>query len=367
MSQSSTSGTKDTGKNNSTVLKQAMSRYKRKAGEEPLSSWDEWIDPNRPEFFDCLRRVSVPKVLDEANNSIHYYRGPLFTLDARPGFYIAPQALSSDLQTALAYASLTEYCLPPHKTNIDAVPIKPHEQENVPHETFWYLWKEKYHQQHHLPPKYRSFKKLSWSVMGYHYDWTQRKYHPDAYSSVPASLQRIGSLFARTALLLEQDNSDRHFLSPVPPSYRASASIVNYYHNKSVMGAHQDDLEYDMTKPIVSLCLGHRPCVFVLGGDSQNDPNIFPLVLRPGDVVIMSGPCRLAYHAMARLLPVQLPASPTVRVAKEEQVSRTADESLPPAHDVTALHDFLQEHRININLRQVYPDGRDPREALEQN
>ena len=32
------------------------------------------------------------------------------------------------------------------------------------------------------------------------------------------------------------------------------------------MGAHRDDLEYDTTKPIVSLCLGGRPGVFVLGG-----------------------------------------------------------------------------------------------------
>ena len=211
-------------------------------------------------------------------------------------------------------------------------------------------------------------------MSGYHYDWTQRKYHADAYSEVPATLQRIGTLLAQTAMALQSesvehsdDDDDSKHQTNTAPTFTASACIVNYYHTKSVMGAHQDDLEYDMTKPIVSLCLGHLPCLFVLGGTTVDDSAICPIILRPGDVVIMSGPSRLAYHAMARVLPVSLPAAGTVRVSPRHQLQRTPDEPLPSTDaDRDALEEFLHTHRININLRQVYPDGQDPRQQQQQ-
>ena len=135
----------------------------------------------------------------------------------------------------------------------------------------------------------------------------------------------------------------------------------------------QDDLEYDMTKPIVSLSLGGRPCLFVVGGtgDDGDDAagSIVPIILRPGDVVLMGGPHRLAYHAMTRILPLTLPAEPilpptTQPVTLDDFHDDERDKNnLPPASDLPALQAFLQNHRININLRQVYPDGMDPREG----
>lgn len=338
-----------------TALKSAMMKYRRRGAQDPLDGWNEWIDPGRPEDFACLKPVRVPDN-DSFNGQldIKYYQGPVYELTPKPGFYICPQALSDDLQTALAYAALTEYCNPPHKTNIDGVPPKPHEEMNEPHETYWYLWKQGYRRnQHDCKPKYRSFNKLAWSVMGYHYDWTKRKYDVDADSAVPATLQRIGELFAHTSILLQNGDSG-------VPHFTASACIVNYYHNKSVMGPHRDDSEYDMSKPIVSFCLGCRPCVFVMAGDTADDANIVPIVLRPGDVVMMGGPSRLSYHSMARLLPVQLPVTPAP-LRHGHAVTRTDDEPFPVTNeDEIALQEFVNEHRININVRQVYCDGQDP-------
>ena len=337
-------------KDGPTALKSAMKRYRRGC-EDPLDGWNEWIDPGRPEDFQCLKQVQLSG--NDINTDISYYQGPVYELVQKPGFYICPQALSADLQMALAYAALTEYCLPPHKTNIDGVPPKPHEVMNESHETYWYLWKQGYRRnQHDCKPKYRSFNKLAWSVMGYHYDWTLRRYDVDADSAVSPTLQRIGELFAHTAIRLQGDN--------VVPRFTASACIVNYYHSKSVMGAHRDDSEYDMTKPIVSFCLGCRPCVFVIAGDTVDDTNIVPVVLRPGDVVMMGGPSRLAYHSMARLLPIQLPVMPAP-LCHGHAIPRTDDEPLPTTdEDKAALEEFVQEHRININVRQVYCDGQDP-------
>lgn len=369
------SDAKSSGNGTLSRLKRAMGRYRRRGGAaaDRLEDWNEFIDPGRPDEFESLYRVKVVKDVAEVivgkESSCEYYKGPVFALQDKPGFYLAPQALDEELQRALAFAAMTEYCLEPHKTNIDGVPPKAHEVMNEPYETFWYLWKQAIgdnknrKQQQHGPPKYRSFKKLSWATLGYHYDWTQRKYHAGAYSEVPAALQRIGRLFAKTAILLDNKESHKnddnpHQNTPLqPPRYTVSACIVNYYSTKSVMGAHKDDLEYDMTKPVVSLCLGKRPCVFVLGGESVDDA-VVPIVLRPGDVVVMGGATRLAYHAMARLLPTTLPATSTVVVPDEDRVQRTDDQALPiHAEDCQALEQFVCDHRININLRQVYPDG----------
>jgi alkylated DNA repair dioxygenase AlkB len=295
----------------------------------------------------------------------------------------------------------------------------------------WNTWKQQQQQQSskqsspQLPPpnkkkQTRCFNNLSWACMGYHYNWTQRTYSPDAYSPVPTILQDLGTLLARTVQYItnhEQDVTDPSFTTTTtttttttggtnnnshdhgkttPPTttspsssssfaeYTVSACIVNYYHTKSVMGPHQDDLEYDMTKPIISVSLGHLPGLFLCGGgDSSKDTTptipIVPFVVRPGDVVILSGPARLAYHAMARTLPLNLLPSPTIQVSPQEQIGVTSfllgpwtnhQGDVPPVllpsspsdvEDQEVFETYLNTHRININLRQVYPDGQDPR------
>eukprot|EP00977_Amphora_coffeiformis_P009827 scaffold2257_cov169-Amphora_coffeaeformis.AAC.5 len=365
---SSNVNAKQVKKDGPTALKRAMTKYRRRGGEDPLDGWSEWIDPGHPDDYACLQQVKLAETNLEENSS-SYYQGPIYELAQKPGFYICPQALETDLQTALAFAALTEYCNPPHKTNVDGVPPKPHEVMNEPHETYWYVWKQQqqqekvnHPQQHDSNPKYRSFHKLAWSVMGYHYDWTLRKYDVDADSTVPPTLQRLGELFAHTALRLQQQQPPGNTNISMP-QFTASACIVNYYHSKSVMGPHRDDSEYDMTKPIVSFCLGRRPCLFVMAGDTPEDTNIVPIVLRPGDVVLMGGPSRLVYHSMARLLPLQLPVQPVAPLLHHgHAVPRTVDdEPLPTTdEDKVALEAFVLEHRININVRQVYCDGQDP-------
>ena len=172
---------------------------------------------------------------------------------------------------------------------------------------------------------------------------------------MPLELQRLGRLFASTAqkLLGEEEHS----------YFTASACIVNYYHDKSNMGGHRDDLEMALDKPIVSCSLG-RPAVFLLGGQTREEEPVVPIVVRPGDVMVLGGDCRLHYHSMARLL--SLPSLPAVDAVccpdkPEQQVSverifddsSSADTNLDERGAVTR---FLSGHRINLNLRQVYPD-----------
>jgi alkylated DNA repair protein (DNA oxidative demethylase) len=84
---------------------------------------------------------------------------------------------------------------------------------------------------------------------------------------------------------------------PFPPE----ACLVNYYAGDAKMGLHQDKDEEDFTAPVVSVSLGDTG-LFRVGGRSPKDPTK-QLELRSGDVVVLGGTDRLAYHGIDRIIP----------------------------------------------------------------
>jgi alkylated DNA repair protein (DNA oxidative demethylase) len=84
---------------------------------------------------------------------------------------------------------------------------------------------------------------------------------------------------------------------PFPPE----ACLVNYYAGDAKMGLHQDKDEEDFTAPVVSVSLGDTG-LFRVGGRSRKDPTK-QLELRSGDVVVLGGADRLAYHGIDRIIP----------------------------------------------------------------
>lgn len=142
---------------------------------------------------------------------------------------------------------------------------------------------------------------------------------------------------------------------PNAGSFKAEAAIVNYYNLKQQMGGHRDDLEFDFTKPVVSISLG-LPAIFLLGGTTRNESPL-PVLVRPGDVMLLAGKSRLAYHGMAKVIP---------NLDEDLPSGAYCDMSLPsessiaiPDTERAAVASFLSSHRININIRQVLPDGID--------
>jgi DNA oxidative demethylase len=78
------------------------------------------------------------------------------------------------------------------------------------------------------------------------------------------------------------------------------ACLVNYYGPWARMGLHQDRDEEDFSAPVVSVSLG-ATCRFRIGGTVRSAPTrSFPLA--SGDVLIMGGPSRLAFHGVDRIL-----------------------------------------------------------------
>lgn len=113
---------------------------------------------------------------------------------------------------------------------------------------------------------------------GYRY---QRR-HPDGqnWPAIPLSLSSLWQKYS---------NSDR----------APQCCLVNWYGPEARMGLHQDKDEADLTQPVLSVSLGDE-ARFRIGGVNRSDPTR-SVWLRSGDIVVLQGPSRLAYHGIDKI------------------------------------------------------------------
>ena len=124
---------------------------------------------------------------------------------------------------------------------------------------------------------------LGWvsDLSGYRYQAT----HPETGRRWPAMPDRLLALWADVA----------------PGAPPPEACLVNFYRPGTRMGLHQDRDEADFSAPVVSVSLG-ATALFRLGGQARKDPTR-SMRLASGDVVVLGGDARLAYHGIDRLIP----------------------------------------------------------------
>lgn len=115
---------------------------------------------------------------------------------------------------------------------------------------------------------------------GYRYQAT----HPETQKSWPA--------IPRMLLALWETLADY----PHPPE----ACLINYYAGAAKMGLHQDRDEEDFAAPVLSVSLGDTG-IFRVGGTSRKDPTQ-RFELKSGDVFVLDGADRLAFHGIDRIL-----------------------------------------------------------------
>jgi alkylated DNA repair protein (DNA oxidative demethylase) len=84
---------------------------------------------------------------------------------------------------------------------------------------------------------------------------------------------------------------------PDPPE----ACLVNVYRAGARLGLHVDADEDAREAPVVSVSLGDR-AVFRLGGLKRSDPTL-SFRLSSGDVCVLGGDSRRAYHGVDRIVP----------------------------------------------------------------
>ena len=124
---------------------------------------------------------------------------------------------------------------------------------------------------------------LGWvtDISGYRYQPT----HPRTGAPWPAIPDMLLDIWAR------------HSACPAPPQ----ACLINHYGAGARMGLHQDRDEDDLAAPVLSVSLGDE-ARFRLGGLKRPDPTE-TFVLRSGDVMMLSGDTRLAFHGIDRVWP----------------------------------------------------------------
>jgi alkylated DNA repair protein (DNA oxidative demethylase) len=79
------------------------------------------------------------------------------------------------------------------------------------------------------------------------------------------------------------------------------ACLINHYDPAAKMGLHQDRDEQELSAPVLSISLGDD-CLFRVGGLKRDDPTT-SFRLTSGDVVIIGGEGRLAFHGVDRIYP----------------------------------------------------------------
>lgn len=128
-----------------------------------------------------------------------------------------------------------------------------------------------------------SFGAVGWTsdAAGYRY----APAHPSTGAPWPAIPPRLLALWAELA----------------DPETPPDSCLINVYGPEARMSLHQDRDEADPRFPVLSVSLGDT-AVFRIGGTSRKDPTR-SVRLASGDVCRLSGPARLAFHGVDRILP----------------------------------------------------------------
>ncbi|KAH8923712.1 hypothetical protein BT69DRAFT_1349956 [Atractiella rhizophila] len=164
--------------------------------------------------------------------------------------------------------------------------------------------------------------KIRWSLLGHAYDWNTKSYPPNEEPlPFPAEMK---------------DLSRRIVDALIPSSsYSPDTGIVNYYGLTHSLTAHVDQSEPSGTShPLLSISLGHA-CIFLFGKETR-DVMPLPILLRSGDVVIMHGEGRRAFHGVPRI------------------IADTPPSWINDVEDEVAMNWVKSGGRININVRQMF-------------
>jgi alkylated DNA repair protein (DNA oxidative demethylase) len=122
---------------------------------------------------------------------------------------------------------------------------------------------------------------------------------------------RYGWLSDRTGYRYVPTHPNGTQWPPIPPNIldiwdrvtglarKPECCLINYYAPEARMGMHQDKDEADFQWPVVSVSLGDD-ALFRIGNTTRGGKTE-SIWLQSGDVVVMGGAARLAYHGVDRL------------------------------------------------------------------
>lgn len=248
------------------------------------------------------------------------------------GLYVFPSLLPPSVQVALLEKLLhRDLANPIHKTNVDLHYIRPVEGQahatprEIKHSPVSFFSQE---QDSVLLPKDPSIHKsimlkqmlegkLRWVTLGGQYDWTNKAYPPEVPPAFPEDIAAL--------------------MTGLFPKVNPEAAIVNFYSPGDTLSVHRDVSE-DCANSLISVSIG-CDALFIAGNDDGSQT--CTIRLKSGDVLLMSGESRYAWHAVPKILPGTCPSWlkdwPGDTVNKQYQNWRG----------------WMDNKRINLNVRQM--------------
>jgi alkylated DNA repair protein alkB family protein 1 len=206
--------------------------------------------------------------------------------------------------------------------------------------------------------------KLRYVNLGeWNYNWNDRRYE---------KIQNAMTLPDRLVSLAHHahDIAKRQTNAESTPSIPFDMAICNVYHLQRPsdrLGGHQDDVESDLSLPLVTVSLG-APGIFLLGGRSREDVPT-AILLRAGDCMILSGNSRGYFHGVPSVLSNELvddsaccgcPVEETHCLFPELNESGTLisnadidNPSIPLLDEMRFADALLSTVRMNISIRRV--------------
>lgn len=261
----------------------------------------------------------------------------VYSLRGVDGFRFIRCPFSAERQLQLTRAALCKWVEPPSATNLPtAQGVPADDADGTPYSALW--------ARHQRSPDNSLLSRLTWATLGYQYQWTERRYDEKHRSPLPPELGTMSSELAAVC---------GWQLHP-------EAAIVNLYSATSTMGGHRDDAEPCQSVPIVSISLG-LDAVYLLGGPTKEAPPL-AMRLRSGDVIVQGGASRGFVHGVPRVFPGTAPPALAAAAAADAAAAGggatrggAADVAEGGAESLEPFARWLSEHRLNLNVRQVFP------------
>ncbi|XP_025835825.1 nucleic acid dioxygenase ALKBH1-like, partial [Agrilus planipennis] len=196
--------------------------------------------------------------------------------------------------------------------------------------------------------KYKNFqllKKLRWATLGYHHNWDTKVYTEDFRNEFPSDLGLLSKIVAKAI--------GYDYFEP-------QAAIVNFYHLDSTLSGHTDHSEINLEAPLISFSFG-QSAIFLLGGKTLEEKPT-PLLIHSGDIIIMTKEARLCYHGIPRILKTDNTPWNTNNFSEEKLANCGifSDHAIFKSQNEELWKPFgqyLNNSRINMNVRQVLPSG----------
>ncbi|XP_041928095.1 nucleic acid dioxygenase ALKBH1 [Alosa sapidissima] len=314
--------------------------YKRR---NPPPDFGDVIDFSKNVKNDMVFSVELnPSALSEADASraglrpVKDWRA--FGLKGHSGFVFISNPFLPGSQHHWVRQCLKTYPQKPNVCNLD-MHMSPSETEDIWNKSADILRKKN---QGKREPK-TLLEKLRWVTLGYHYDWNSKTYSADHYTQFPPDLLSLSREVAAACGFY---------------GFAAEAGILNYYRADSSLGIHVDESELDHSRPLLSFSFG-QTAVFLLGGTRREDPAT-PMFMHSGDIMVMSGPSRLLYHAVPCIVPAPAGQPLPACLLDTQQTTGLHTGSLVqevPTEDWELCSRYLHTSRVNMTVRQVLGDG----------